>query len=87
MKEQTDAKDRHVLGQLVDSYVEAGLGRTLPHPKMDAVVRRLANSIFAESRKQLVFVRRVKSVGEIKAKLDDEYNQRIHRYIDETLAS
>lgn len=86
-KQQTDAKDRHVLGQLVDSYVEAGLGRTLPHPKMDVVVRRLAEAIFTESRKQLVFVRRVKSVGEIKAKLDDEYNERIHQYIDQTLVS
>jgi hypothetical protein len=80
------AQDRHVLARLVTNYVQSGLGRTLPHPKMDAVVRRLADSMFGRARKQLVFVRRVKSVGELKAKLDDEYNEWIHAYLNEMLA-
>ena len=86
-KQQTDARDRHVIGQMADNYVEYGLGRTLPHPKMDSVVKRLAYSIFEQANKQLVFVRRVKSVNEIKDKLDDAYNQWISQYIDRVLST
>ena len=86
-KQQTDARDRHVIGRMADNYVEYGLGRTLPHPKMDSVVKRLAYSIFEQAKKQLVFVRRVKSVNEIKDKLDDAYNQWIRQYIDKVLSS
>lgn len=86
-KQQSDAKDRHVIGQMVDNYVGYGLGRTLPHPKMDSVVKRLASSIFDNAKKQLIFVRRVKSVNEIKDKLDDTYNQWVKRHIDDVLAS
>jgi len=86
-KQQTDAKDRHVIGQIADNYVRHGLGRTLPHPKMDSVVKRLAIAMFEEARKQLVFVRRVKSVNEIKDKLDDAYNEWIRQYINRVLSS
>lgn len=85
-KQQSDAKDRHVIGRISDSYVKLGLGRTLPHPKMDILVKRLANSIFENSRKQLVFVRRVKSVNEIKNKLDDAYNNWIRNHINQELS-
>lgn len=85
-KQQSDAKDRHVIGRISDSYVKLGLGRTLPHPKMDILVKRLANSIFENSRKQLVFVRRVKSVNEIKNKLDDAYNDWIRNHINQELS-
>jgi len=85
-KEQTDAKDRHVLGHLVDSYISLGLGRSLPHPKMDSVIKKLSHAMFKESKKQIVFVRRVKSVSEIKNKLDDVYNQWISDYIDQRLS-
>ena len=86
-RQQTDAKDRHVIGQIVDSYLAQGLGRTLPHPKMDAVVKRLTEEMFESGRKQIVFVRRVKSVKELKDKLDEAYNAWVHRYIDKQLAS
>lgn len=86
-KEQTDAKDRHVIGQISDNYIECGLGRTLPHPKMDSVVKRLTYSVFQESKKQLVFVRRVKSVSEIKGKLDEEYNKWLIKHIKDVLSS
>ncbi|QEP41782.1 helicase [Ectothiorhodospiraceae bacterium BW-2] len=84
-KKQSDARDRHVIGQLVDNYIDYGLGRTLPHPKMDSVVKRLGQAMFNESKKQIVFVRRVKSVNEIKDKLDDAYNRWISGYIDDVL--
>ncbi|MBL3528890.1 MAG: DEAD/DEAH box helicase family protein [gamma proteobacterium endosymbiont of Lamellibrachia anaximandri] len=86
-KQTSDAEDRHVIGQMTDNYVGYGLGRTLPHPKMDSVCKRLAHNLFEESNKQLVFVRRVKSVNEIKDKLDGAYNDWIKRYIDEVLSS
>ena len=86
-KQQTDAKDRHVIGQIADSYINLGLGRSLPHPKMDEVVKDLTENMFARARKQLVFVRRVKSVNELKNKLDDVYNRWIWKHIDRMLSS
>ena len=86
-KKQTDARDRRVIGRIADSYKNYSLGRSLPHPKMDTVVKRLANAMFNGARKQLVFVRRVKSVNEIKNKLDDAYNEWIRQYISQVLSS
>ncbi|WP_242352130.1 MULTISPECIES: DEAD/DEAH box helicase family protein [unclassified Anaeromyxobacter] len=48
-------------------------GRELPHPKMDALVDRLA-SAWTTGEKALVFVRRVASVTELKRKLDERYD-------------
>lgn len=73
-KEHSDAADRHVVAVIQDSYVDSKLGRTLPHPKMDIVCERLAEQLFKRNRKQVVFVRRVKSVKELKNKLDDHYS-------------
>lgn len=49
-------------------------GSELPHPKMDALVARLASS-WKTGRKALVFLRRVASVWEIKERLDLAYNE------------
>jgi len=85
-KVQSDAKDRHVIAHIVESYKDADLGTTLPHPKMDAVCHDLSEALFANGKKQIVFVRRVRSVGEIKTKLDDHYNQWLEKYIATQLA-
>lgn len=45
----------------------------LPHPKMDGLVSALATA-WQSGKKALVFVRRVASVGELKRKLDDKYD-------------
>jgi len=84
-RENSDARDRHVIGAISDSYIRAGLGRTLPHPKMDIVTRNLAQQLFDGGRKQIVFVRRVKSVKELKNKLDDHYNEWLANYIRQQL--
>ena len=76
-----DAPDRHVIRHIVDSYKDSGLGKTLPHPKMDSVCLDMQDSLFSQARKKLVFVRRVKSVDEIKEKLDHHYNSWIKNYI------
>ncbi|MDC8454697.1 DEAD/DEAH box helicase [Marinobacter sp. DS40M6] len=80
-----DAQDRNVVGAIVDSYVNADLGRSLPHPKMDTVAKQLANAVFQENRKQLVFVRRVKSVKELKQKLDECYDDWLINYLKSRL--
>lgn len=49
-------------------------GRELPHPKMDAVVRRLESS-FTTGEKALVFVRRIASVNELRRKLETLYDE------------
>lgn len=48
-------------------------GKTLPHPKMDALVDQLAKA-FASGNKSLVFVRRVASVDELQRKLEERYD-------------
>jgi len=80
-----DAEDRHIIEYIVESYREAGLGLTLPHPKMDSVCRDLSEKLFNKAQKQLIFVRRVRSVKEIKDKLDDSYNQWLKKYINNCL--
>ena len=46
----------------------------MPHPKMDAIVAELAQGL-PQGRKALVFVRRVASVKELQAKLEEQYDQ------------
>lgn len=83
--QKNDAKDKHVVANISESFVDAELGRTLPHPKMDHVTKKLASTMFEKAKKQLVFVRRVKSVKEIKHKLDDAYNEWIQKHINQVL--
>lgn len=85
-KETTDAHDRHVVAAISDTYKQQGLGNSLPHPKMDSTTKHLAHQMFTQARKQIVFVRRVKSVDEIKNKLDDHYTSWISTYIKKQLA-
>lgn len=84
---RNDAQDRHLIAAIRDSYVvEESFGKSLPHPKMDQVSREAAGLALEKGRKQLIFVRRVKSVSEIKQKLDDEYDDWMRRHIDNALA-
>jgi hypothetical protein len=48
-------------------------GKELPHPKMDALAARLSNA-WRDGSKALVFVRRVRSVDELKARVDVAYD-------------
>ena len=86
-KDNQDAEDRHIIGAISDSYTgkEYNLGRTLPHPKMDEISKQLNDIVFKEGKKHIVFVRRVKSVKELKHKLDDYYNQWIFAYLENSL--
>lgn len=82
-----DAQDRHLIAAIRDSYVvDEAFGKSLPHPKMDQVSREAASQALECGRKQLIFVRRVKSVGEMKQKLDDEYDAWMLRHCETALA-
>jgi hypothetical protein len=81
-KSANEAPDRHLIDIIRTGYVqEERFGSTLPHPKMDQVSREVALQALDHGRKQLVFVRRVRSVNELKQKLDDEYNAWLERHL------
>ena len=55
-------------------HYRSTFGREMPHPKMDALVASLSTA-WTTGKKALVFVRRVKSVDELKRKLDEKYDE------------
>ena len=69
---EKEGVDTPAVNRLAESY-RREFGRPLPHPKMDAIVCSLKET-FAMGSKTLVFVRRVKSVTELKEKLCREYD-------------
>ncbi|ANI04232.1 MULTISPECIES: DEAD/DEAH box helicase [Pseudomonas] len=75
-----DAADRSVVEYLVDDY-EKSFKRRPPHPKMDSVCQQTHRLAFVEGKKQLIFVRRVRSVSELKFKLEEAYDHWIGDYI------
>ena len=64
--------DTAAIAEIVRSYREEFLS-TLPHPKLDATAESLADS-FHTAEKTLVFVRRVATVEELAAKLDESFD-------------
>lgn len=64
--------DVQALNRLAKDY-RRQLGAAMPHPKMDALVDTLAKR-WETGRKALVFVRRIGSVKELKAKLEERYD-------------
>ena len=77
---ERDAPDRTVVEYLVNDF-QNRFRAFPPHPKMDEVARRAKVSAFDANKKQLIFVRRVGSVGELKAKIEDTYNRWISQYV------
>ena len=62
---------------------EARFKRSLPHPKIDFTVDRLARRAFRNNEKFLVFCRRINAVYELRNRLDIEYHQWIKQRIME----
>jgi len=69
-REGIDVRD---VNRLARNYRDV-FGKEMPHPKMDALVESL-KSAWETGKKGLVFVRRVKSVDELKRKLDEKYDE------------
>lgn len=76
-----DAPDRHIVECLVKDYFDSFNRKTPPHPKMDAVATAAHASGIVRGKKQLIFVRRVRSVTELKYKIETEYNLWLGSYI------
>ena len=79
-REGIDVKD---LNRLTMHYKDV-FGKEMPHPKMDALVDSLQTA-WITGRKALVFVRRVKSVDELKRKLDEKYDEWLIQFLRERL--
>ncbi|WP_306392493.1 DEAD/DEAH box helicase [Telluria beijingensis] len=75
-----DAADRGVVDFMVSDFRET-FRRFPPHPKMDQVARQAHHASAAGNKKTLVFVRRVASVGELKAKIEESYNAWLADYL------
>jgi len=76
-----EAKDESIIGSLITSYQQE-FNHMPPHPKMDWVVKTLHDQIYIHGKKQLIFVRRVASVSELKRKFEECYdNHFIGQYI------
>jgi hypothetical protein len=76
----SDAADRTVVEYLVRDYQQR-FKQFPPHPKMDDVARKAGAAAFVANKKQLIFVRRVGSVGELKAKVEDAYHGWLRDYL------
>lgn len=71
--------DAQPLARLLRSY-QRRFGEALPHPKLDATVDELA-AAFTTGEKSLVFVRRLATMGELAARLNDRYDRWLETYM------
>ncbi|GAB7549245.1 DEAD/DEAH box helicase family protein [Cupriavidus sp. 8B] len=69
------ALDTNLLAHLADSYRKRFDDEEPPHPKLEAESVRLARAAFAGAEKQLVFVRRIRSIDDLKSRLDHGYDK------------
>ncbi len=75
--------DTHSLATIVDSYRKR-FNQSLPHPKLDTTAKALSGA-FDTGEKALVFVRRVATVSELKAKLDNIFDKWIEKRMKKAL--
>lgn len=78
--DKRDAQDRHVVESLIDDFNQK-FKTTPPHPKMDWVAEQAHQLSFEMGKKQLIFVRRVRSVSELKFKLERAYDAWVRGYV------
>jgi ERCC4-related helicase len=82
--DEREGVDTSSINDLAKSFNKE-FGKTLPHPKMDAVAASLKDT-FTSGDKALVFVRRVRSVDELAEKLDRFYDEWLKEYIQSNLS-
>ncbi len=75
--------DARPLARLLRSY-QRTFGEPLPHPKLDATVEKLKAS-FENGEKALVFVRRLATMAELAARLNDYYDAWLEGYMRDRL--
>ncbi|TCG09286.1 hypothetical protein BZM27_06505 [Paraburkholderia steynii] len=74
------AVDGALMEDIVGSYREA-FSEEPPHPKLEAETLRLGNEAFGEGLKQLIFVRRLKSVDDLYLRLNEAYDKWLGEYL------
>ena len=75
------AVDGDILRDLVTAHIQLFDNEEPPHPKLETEALRLGTAAFEEGRKQLVFVRRVKSVDDLKRRLESRYDRYLADYL------
>ncbi|WP_295390643.1 DEAD/DEAH box helicase family protein [uncultured Thiodictyon sp.] len=75
------AIDGDILRNLVTAHIRLFNSEEPPHPKLEAEALRLGTAAFEEGRKQLVFVRRIKSVDDLKRRLEARYDRYLADYL------
>ena len=75
--------DTEAIGEVVRSFRET-FGSTLPHPKLDTTAKALSDA-FETGEKTLVFVRRVATVNELAAKIEESFDAWIRARMEECL--
>lgn len=68
------ALDSQLLSDLLASYRDV-FGSEPPHPKLESEAKRLSKEAFELGLKQLIFVRRLKSVDDLYNRLNQAYDQ------------
>ncbi|VWC59001.1 DEAD/DEAH box helicase [Burkholderia aenigmatica] len=79
-REARTAVDGSLMADLVGSY-RGAFGEEPPHPKLETETRRLAVEAFEQGHKQLVFVRRLKSVDDLRLRLNRAYDDWLGNYL------
>ncbi|WP_165489496.1 DEAD/DEAH box helicase [Paraburkholderia hospita] len=74
------AVDGALMEDIVGSYREA-FDEEPPHPKLEAETLRLGNEAFGQGLKQLIFVRRLKSVDDLYLRLNEAYDKWLGEYL------
>lgn len=82
---QQEGVDSHSIGKIVRGY-RARFHEELPHPKVNATVDELERA-FDTGEKVLVFVRRIASMDELKARLDARFNARLEQRLRDEFAT
>lgn len=77
--------DSAAIAKVVESHREV-FGRGLPHPKLDSVAQRLADSL-EQGEKWLVFVRRVATVGELASRLERHFDEWLRAKVSNALST
>lgn len=74
------ALDGMLMEHVVGSYRDV-FDKQPPHPKLEAEANRLGKEAFFEGLKQLVFVRRLKSVDDLYLRLNEAYDAQLGEYL------
>lgn len=80
---ETKAIDSAWIQTLVGCHKDRFDGDLPPHPKLENEALRLGMDTFSKGHKQLVFVRRLASLGDLYWRINREYNHHLATYLEQ----